>query len=383
MRMSDSVFFIDNAGWHHPPNRLCLGDELIGAKEINMLDYVYCCPDSVPDAQKYAASDRRYYVTPSYIDIQVNGYNEVTLDGNDGVTVEKLEHISESLKHSGCAIFVPTLITSPYEILKKSLEQTELYMKKHPGRIPGLHIEGPFISPVKKGIHKEAYIRKLEGRDLELILRYAGAVSYITLDPNAVTPDVMKELLNAGIRLSLGHTEADYRKAEEFIGNGATLGTHLYNAMTMAANGRTPMAVEAILNSDTVYCGVIGDGIHVNYALVRLAHRLLGDRFVLVTDCLAAAGTDPEKFRSFVFAEKEIFNDLVKGCIDAKGTLGGSRLTMTEGVQNLVRHAGFTLNEAVYAATLAPAKALGINLSGNYNILDEELNLVDVISGKD
>ena len=76
MRMSDSVFFIDNAGWHHPPNRLCLGDELIGAKEINMLDYVYCCPDSVPDAQKYAASDRRYYVTPSYIDIQVNGYNE-------------------------------------------------------------------------------------------------------------------------------------------------------------------------------------------------------------------------------------------------------------------------------------------------------------------
>ena len=169
----------------------------------------------------------------------------------------------------------------------------------------------------------------------------------------------MQKLISRGIRISLGHTDAGYNEAEAFIKNGATLGTHLFNAMTLAKNGRTPMTAEAIMTSDNVYCGVIADGVHVNYGMLKLAHLTLGKRFVMVTDCLSAAGTDPHIYREFVFAGKTIYNTPDKGCIDAGGTLGGSRLTMPEGLANLVNHAGFTLPDAVYAACIAPAEALG------------------------
>lgn len=345
-----------------------------------MLKFIHCNDSSSSELDKYRSSENTYYVCPSFIDLQVNGYGGISLDHDVGVTAEKLEHISRSLKDSGCAVFVPTLITSPYERLKSSLEETSAFMRSHPGAVPGLHIEGPFISMAKKGIHNESYIRKLEGRDLELLLSHADAVAYVTLDPEAITEDNLRLLTSAGIKVSLGHTSADYDTACRFIANGATLGTHLYNAMTMAGNGRTPKAAEAILNSDSVYCGVIGDGIHVHYGLVRLAHKMLGDRFVLVTDCLAAAGTDPHVFKEFIFAEKKIFNDPEKGCIDAGGTLGGSRLTMAEGVRNLILHAGFSVDDAVFAAAVAPARALGIAVPESLNILDGDYRLVGTVS---
>lgn len=332
-----------------------------------MLKFIHCCENDLPEKyrrndsllKEYAQSEEVFYAIPSFYDLQVNGFNGITLDGASGVTAEKLSGIASSLRKYGCMKFVPTLITSPYDVLRSSLAATADFMKMHPDVIPGLHIEGPFISMAKKGIHSEEYIRNLEGRDLELILEYADAVSYITLDPQRITPLNMQKLISRGIRISLGHTDAGYNEAEAFIKNGATLGTHLFNAMTLAKNGRTPMTAEAIMTSDNVYCGVIADGVHVNYGMLKLAHLTLGKRFVMVTDCLSAAGTDPHIYREFVFAGKTIYNTPDKGCIDAGGTLGGSRLTMPEGLANLVNHAGFTLPDAVYAACIAPAEALG------------------------
>jgi N-acetylglucosamine-6-phosphate deacetylase len=139
--------------------------------------------------------------------------------------------------------------------------------------------------------------------------------------------------------------------------HGIRFATHLYNAMTPTVNGREPGVVGAIYDRDDVYTGVIADGHHVHWANIRLAHKILGQRLVLVTDATAAAGA-PAGFEQFDFCGTTVH--LRDGqCIDEHGTLGGSALTMIEGVANLVQQVGLPLDEALRMATLYPACAIG------------------------
>ncbi len=346
-----------------------------------MIECVCCAMPAAP-AEPLAAFARapgKYYLAPAFFDLQVNGFAGVSFDGPAGVTAAKLARVADALRERGCGAFVPTLISSPAEVIASSLEAVRAFMRERPGAIPGLHIEGPYISAAKRGIHPPALLRDLAGEELELILSYRDAVAYITADPRRIAPADLRRLRDAGIRISLGHTDASGAEAAAFLANGASLATHLYNAMSLAANGRTPGAVEAVYNDPDVYCGVIADGLHVDFALVKLAGKILGDRFVLVTDCLSAAGTDPAVFKKFAFAGKEIFNDPEKGCRDAAGTLAGSRLTMAEGVRNLVKYCGFSVERAVRAAAVAPAAALGLGPLPGRVVLDGDLRLAAVI----
>ncbi|MGN1394003.1 MAG: N-acetylglucosamine-6-phosphate deacetylase [Succinivibrionaceae bacterium] len=345
-----------------------------------MIKNICCNVIDVPTIQEYNVSDELYYLTPSFFDIQVNGYNRISLD--TGISLEKLEQISNSLLADGVTHFIPTLITATPSVMEYSLSEVRKYMQLHPGIIPGMHIEGPFIDEEKRGIHSRDLIRRFSSEDLRIILEYKDAIAYITVSPKALDESILKILISNGVRLSIGHTSANYSETKRAIDYGFDLATHLYNAMSFLKNGRTPMAVEAIYNS-RIYAGVICDGIHVAFPIVKIAHEILNERFILTTDALAAAGVrDSKSFEKFKFADKIIYNDLILGCTDEEGTIAGSRLTMLDGVKNLVNKCNISLVDAIYAATISPRKCFAMDEINEYLILDKNLELIDVFCMK-
>ena len=183
----------------------------------------------------------------------------------------------------------------------------------------------------------------------------ADVITKVTLAPEMVPAEVISKLANAGIVVSAGHSNATLKEAKAGFRAGITFATHLYNAMPYIT-GREPGLAGAILDEADIYCGIIADGLHVDYANIRNAKRLKGDKLCLVTDATAPAGANIEQF---IFAGKTIYyrNGL---CVDENGTLSGSSLTMIEGVRNLVEHCGIALDEVLRMATLYPARAIGV-----------------------
>ena len=328
-------------------------------------------PDFKPEPADLEAAPETYYLCPAFYDLQVNGYDGIMLD--ECISREALDHIAASMREDGVFRFVPTVITCSSELMLKTLKTVRECLKSLKDSIPGVHLEGPFISRAKKGIHEERFIRSMTAEDLAVVLEYRDAVAYVTADPEAVPSEYLKKLVSAGIRVSLGHTAADAASSLEFFQNGASMATHLYNAMSRARGGRDPMAVEAVLAQDGVYAGVIADGIHVAWPEIRIARKCLGNHFVLVTDALAAAGAR-KPLASFRFAGTTVYNDPLRGLVNRDGTLGGSRLTMAEGVRNLVRYGGFSERDALCAASEAPFRAMG-ETPEVYLITDSYLNI--------
>ncbi|HHQ4805611.1 TPA: N-acetylglucosamine-6-phosphate deacetylase, partial [Aeromonas veronii] len=258
---------------------------------------------------------------------------------------------------SGTTSFLPTLITSPDADMKQAVAVTRDYMAAHPNEVLGVHLEGPYTNLKRKGIHPAAQIRQPADEMIDFFCANADAITKITLAPERNEPAHIRRLVEAGILVSAGHTAASYDQAMAGFDNGIRFATHLYNAMTPTINGREPGVVGAIYDRKDVYAGIIVDGHHVHWANVRLAHKALGERLVLVTDATAAAGA-PEGFEKFDFCGTTVF--LRDGqCVDENGTLGGSSLTMIEGVENLVKQVGLPLDEALRMASLYPARAIG------------------------
>ncbi|OYD25249.1 N-acetylglucosamine-6-phosphate deacetylase [Oceanimonas baumannii] len=291
-----------------------------------------------------------------FIDLQLNGCGGVML--NDDISAETLDHMHATNLKSGTTTFLPTLISSPDRDMRQAVSMVAAYRYRHPLRVPGLHLEGPYTNEARRGIHPAAQIRPLSTEMLTFLCDNAATIAMLTLAPEVNPPATLTRLKQAGIRLSMGHTGASYDDAMAGFDAGITFATHLYNAMTPTANGRQPGAVGAVYDAPGVAAGIIADGHHVHYANVRLAHRVLGDRLCLVTDATAAAGA-PDGFNQFSFCGATVYLQNGK-CVDADGTLGGSSLTMAEGVKNLVQHAGFSVGHALAMASCNPARVLGL-----------------------
>ncbi len=222
---------------------------------------------------------------------------------------------------------------------------------------------------------------------IDFIAANADVVTKVTLAPELTPAEHIRKLADAGIVVSAGHTNASYVEAREGFKAGITFATHLFNAMTPIA-GREPGMVGAIYDTPEVYTGVIADGFHVDYANIRIAHKLKGEKLVLVTDAAAPAGADMDHF---IFVGKKVYYRDGK-CVDENGTLGGSALTMIEAVQNSVEHVGIALDEAVRMATLYPARAIGMdNILGaikngyvaNLTVFDRDFNVkATVVNGE-
>ncbi|BBQ84837.1 MULTISPECIES: N-acetylglucosamine-6-phosphate deacetylase [Enterobacteriaceae] len=315
------------------------------------------CPLADVPANVEQRSVNGAIIAPGFIDVQLNGCGGVQFnDTAEAVTVETLEIMQKANEKSGCTNFLPTLITTSDDLMKQGVRVMREYLAKHPNQALGLHLEGPWLNLVKKGTHNPDFVRKPDAELVKFLCDNADVITKVTLAPEMVEPEVITALANAGIVVSAGHSNATAKEARIGFRAGITFATHLFNAMPYMS-GREPGLTGAILDANEIYCGIIADGLHVDFINIRNAKRLKGDKLCLVTDATAPAGANIEQF---IFAGKTIYyrNGL---CVDENGTLSGSSLTMIEGVRNLVEHANIALDEVLRMATLYPARAIGVD----------------------
>lgn len=314
---------------------------------------------------------------PGFIDTQVNGGGGVLF--NDAPTVDTIARIGAAHRLYGTTGFLPTLISDDLATVERALSAVwEARAAGVPG-VLGAHIEGPFLSYERQGIHDPDHFRPLDATALELLTRDWGGRVLATLAPEMVDRAAIRELAAAGVVLAAGHTDASYAEMRGGFADGFTGITHLFNAMSPLAS-RAPGVVGAALESDA-WCGIIVDARHVDPVVLRLAlkaHRR--DRFMLVSDAMPCVGGDRH---SFELQGKTI---LVRdgACYDSEGRLAGSDLDMATALRNAVRLLGLDLAEASHMASGAPADFLGLadetgriapGLRADLVLLDDDLTV--------
>ena len=295
-------------------------------------------------------------LTAGFIDLQLNGCGGVMF--NDQTSVETLEIMQETNLKSGCTSFLPTFITAPDENIKSAVKIMREYLNKHKNQALGLHIEGPYLSIEKKGVHRPEYIREITPEMKDFLCENGDVITKMTIAAENPTINYTPDFVKAGIIVSVGHSNATYEVAKAAFHKGATFATHLHNAMSPISSGREMGVVGAVLDSD-VYTGIIVDGVHINYGNVRIDKKIKGDKLCIVTDSIAAAGAPPE-LESFTFEGKTIY--IKEGrCYDANGTIAGASITMMESIKNAVEYVEIPLAEAIRMSNLYPARAIGLD----------------------
>lgn len=297
------------------------------------------------------------YLLPGFIDTQVNGGGGVLF--NDQTTVDGIAAIGRAHRAYGTTGFLPTLISDELDVIDAAMRATEAAVAEGVPGVLGIHIEGPFISKDRKGIHNPDMFRTLDARSKALLKSLKRGKTLVTLAPENCTPEDLRELAQAGVILAAGHTNATYDQTVTALKAGVTGFTHLFNAMSPMTH-RAPGVVGAALEDQTSYCGLIADGRHVDWAVLRIALRCRPhDRFMLVTDAMPTVGSTT---KTFVLNGQTIrVNDGV--CVGIDGTLAGSDLDMATAVRNLVTQVGAPLDQAAIMAATAPAAFLGVSAS--------------------
>lgn len=219
---------------------------------------------------------------PGFIDLQLNGCGGVMF--NDDITSATLDQMHRTNLHSGTTSFLPTLITTSDAAMLEAIAVVAAYRRQHPDRVLGLHLEGPYLNPQRRGIHAARYVRSPDTAMIDqLVAAGPEVIKLITLAPEVVPASMIRRLVEAGIRVSAGHSAASFEDAIAGFESGISLVTHLFNAMS-PWQGRSPGLVGATFDRAEVYAGIIADGHHVHYASLRLAHQIKGDHLLLVTD---------------------------------------------------------------------------------------------------
>ncbi|TGS40737.1 MULTISPECIES: N-acetylglucosamine-6-phosphate deacetylase [unclassified Mesorhizobium] len=295
-------------------------------------------------------------LVPGFVDIQVNGGGGVML--NDHPDVASIETICRAHAPFGTTALLPTLITDTPAITAAAIAAGEAAaLQKVPGFL-GLHLEGPHLSIARKGAHDPALIRPMTDADQAMLMaaRRKLPVLLTTIAPESVDPARVTALAKAGIVVSLGHSDTGHATAKAFAEAGASVVTHLFNAMSQIGN-REPGLAGAALDIGTLSAGLIADGIHVHPATIRIAldAKQGPGRIVLVTDAMATIGTD---MTSFTLNGRTIYRK--DGSLRlADGTLAGADLDMISAIRFMHRTVGLELSEALRMASLYPAQAIG------------------------
>lgn len=333
-------------------------EEFVDASAIAIMDrrIAPVNPQILEDGTADEIDVKGMHVCPGFIDLLVNGCGGASFIQNP--SVETLEQMRRWQTQHGTTTFVPTMISGPRETLSKAVTAVAEFMEKHPTICPGIHLEGPFISQTHKGFHPSGYIRPFTQADLDFINSYHDVIAYMTVAPEVIKAKNVVELLNSHITLSLGHSATTYFEATQSFKAGVKNVTHLFNGMR-APVGREPGLVGATLQSERVYASIIGDGKHVHPALVKLAKQAIGNRLYVVSDSQSIAGMSKPP-SSFVVGGTEIFVDHKRGLIDAKGSYAGTSICLFDAVKFLIQSCDFSIDEALYAVTYAPAKAIGL-----------------------
>jgi N-acetylglucosamine-6-phosphate deacetylase len=305
----------------------------------------------LPRTMSIRAMPEGAWLAPGYIDLQVNGGGDVLF--NDQPTAQGARSIAAAHRKRGTTGLLPTLISDSVEKMRLALEAVNAVGSSEPG-ILGLHLEGPYLSLEKPGVHERRQLRQPSPDELAMLTAPRNGVLLVTLAPEIVPPGFIAQLVAAGVRVSLGHSMASYEQTRSAMAEGLTGFTHLFNAMRpLSSREGGPIALA--LESPDAWYGLIVDGVHVAPSMLRLALRGLGHP-MLVSDAMPPVGGARPNFR--------LHGDNITArdgyCVRDDGTLAGTALDMATAVKNCVRLLGVALPDALRFASTHPATFLGL-----------------------
>ena len=294
------------------------------------------------------------YLTPGFIDLQVNGGGGVLFNG--APTADAIRAIGAAHRRYGTTGFLPTLISDDYAVMRRAVAAVDEALAAGAPGVLGIHLEGPFLNVEKKGTHDAGKIRALDEAGLAILSSLKRGKTLVTLAPERTTAAMIRRLLEAGVIVWAGHSAADYRETRAALAAGVSGFTHLFNAMTPLQSRAPGMVGAALADADSRF-GIIADGHHMHPACLQIAvaAKRRGGA-VLVTDAMPTVGA---KDKSFVL-NNETIRAVDGRLLNAAGSLAGSDLDMASAVRNAARFARIDWLEAVRMASLYPARALGL-----------------------
>lgn len=341
--MAESIIAITN-GIVFTEDKLISGKALLikGSRVVSVVGF-----DEVPSGAQIVNVEGNY-VVPGFIDLQIYGGGGRLFSADP--SADAIAEIAQALAKSGTTSFMITMATNTLDVVDKAFDVLKRY--RHPALL-GLHLEGPYLNPVRRGAHPAECIRQPDVAEIGALLKRAeGCLRMMTVAPERFDRETIRLLTENGILVSAGHSDASFDEAMAAFDNGVRAITHLFNAMS-PLHHRNPGLPGAAFQSLTAVASIIADGIHVDYQVLSISKKLMGDRLFLITDAVTDTnvGTYTHVFRGDRYTLPD-------------GTLSGSALTMMQAVANCVRHAGVPLEEALRMASLYPARVIGADAYG-------------------
>jgi len=317
--------------------------------------------------------DSGYLILPGLIDLQIYGAGGKLFSAQP--SLESIHIIEEELLQQGNTGFLICLATNTPNVFEECIEVIKAH-RKIARNCLGLHLEGPFINPKKRGAHVEEFVRKATLDEVKNLLEMGdGTIKMMTLAPELQDDEVIQYLLDNNVVVSLGHSDASFEQATHAYNQGIQSTTHLFNAMS-PIHHRSPGIPTAVFNHPKAMSSVIVDGHHVDFEVVKMAAKLMKERLFLITDAVTACDLGP--YQHHAVDGKFVMPD---------GTLSGSSLTMLQAIKNCVDYCDISLTDAINMATLYPAKlinkekeigSIAIGAEANMIVLDQSLNLEKV-----
>ncbi|RJE80851.1 N-acetylglucosamine-6-phosphate deacetylase [Paracoccus sp. JM45] len=305
--------------------------------------------DVIPACQAGpSAQPMQGILAPGFVDLQVNGGAGLLVGADTDAAA--LGRICGAHRDLGCAAILPTLITDRPEVTTSVIQATIQAINAGTDGLLGLHLEGPHLDPRRAGAHDPALIRPMQDDDLAQLCQAARdmPVLMVTLAPESATADQIARLTQAGVLVSLGHSDCSLETARAGFAAGACLATHLFNAMSQMGH-RQPGLAGAVLSGD-VHAGLIADGVHVDPAALTVALRSRPDGLFLVSDCMAVAGSDMDEF---TLHGRRILRRNGRLTLP-DGTLAGADLRLDRAIRTVIA-AGASPARALAMATSIPA----------------------------
>jgi len=314
------------------------------------------------------------YIVPAFIDLQLYGsHGRLLAVYPDAQSVEEIYKYSAN---GGASYCMPTVATNPYPVIFQCIDAIRSYWSRGGKGVIGLHVEGPWMNPVKRGAHKLEWIFSPTAQQAKELLEYGkDVIKIITLAPEMCSDEVISLVECSNIVVSAGHSNATYEQGMQAFDKGIATATHLYNAMSPLQH-RAPGLVGACFNHSGVAASIIPDGHHVDYAAIQIAKKQMGERLFVITDSVTETSTG---YYQHVFEGDKYTSN---------GILSGSALTMNKAVYNLVHHAGIALPEALRMCSLYPARVMKMSdevgliregYKAKMAVLDTEMNVLKMI----
>jgi N-acetylglucosamine-6-phosphate deacetylase len=348
--------------WRNNSAVIIENDEVSNVVQVNNL------PADIPVVQHACI------VAPAFIDIQIYGASSQLFSADP--LADTLLKMKVHCASGGAKYFLPTIATNTTEVLKKGIDAIKDYWKIGGSGVPGLHIEGPWINKEKRGAHIEKFIHAPQKKEVTELLDYGKAViKMITLAPETCSDEIVDLIKSYGIIISAGHSNSTYPEASGAFKKNIHVATHLFNAMS-SLHHREPGLPAAIMLDPGVMASIVADGYHVDFEMIRLAKKIMGDRLFLITDAVTETKTGP--YRHERDGDKYVAN----------GILSGSALTMIKAVRNCIDKCDIPLDEALRMASLYPARVLNLDnktgkietgFNADFVLLNEELGVITCV----